>query len=122
MIAVLLVSQSTHPQAGTSAQGMFSGATPQLSVAPPSILKHAHDLLKKHKASINLPPKEPVVETSGSGLQALVLAVQASGSGESSKREEEMEDIEVIVMMVMIMKVTMMVMRMMVKIKGRRNM
>ena len=77
MIAVPTSSQPTEPQPSTSGQGQFPAGTPPLPIPPPSILKHTHDLLKKHEASKVKPHTEPTEEP--------------SASRESSKKEEDVE-------------------------------
>ena len=77
MIAVPTSSQPTEPQPSTSGQGQFPAGTPPLPIPLPSILKHAHDLLKKHKASKVKPHTEPTEEP--------------SASRETGKKEEDVE-------------------------------
>ena len=77
MIALSTSSQPTEPQTSTSGQGQFPTGTPPLPISLPSILKHAHDLLKKHEASKVKPHTQPTEEP--------------SASRESSKKEEDVE-------------------------------
>ena len=77
MIVVPTSSQPTEPQPSTSGQGQFPAGTPPIPIPTPSILKHAHDLLKKHKASKVKPHTAPTEEP--------------SASGESSKKDKDVE-------------------------------
>ena len=80
MIPVPMTSLPSNPQPGTSVQGVSSATDPQLPVPPPGLLKHAQDLLKRHKASKSHIEEQPIA--------------QPFGLGKSRKEEEEMEVID----------------------------